>query len=504
MLRGSRPGERRGGRQRSTPNRRTVLRDRILSIGSDHPSAPQRAFFLKLVKDRMLPADIRMAVAPKCFPPKRTRSFRKDQLRTLAGSRTRIGQIHAAQSSAVATNGLRALAVGPAIRDWNPQALEALLGVVQDTTANPIARRKAALKIAEFLLPNRQEGKKMIPDEYGFSIGPNLASAYRDIQLELRALVNAPSHKIPAIAKRIKTLEARSAAIRQRLQLPCPTQYGNAEAGKDLVKLMHFTSLRDNETALSEAQQDEEAHRKARFDVFNASPESIARRRRQELEDAERRFRGSRLGRVFYAPPLSRKDRNDLKLLRWLYPKQAHNRPQLDDDRLDPHRDHPFAEELIASDGNFYPQDSKLRPPGPAGDFFIKIGDRSSGSTPHTLFQLEGPKTRIYELEKRCGRQELSPTEEKELQDLRRRHPRIAEVVSKMNLDYDYWFSYELKIAQKAGLDIGAAIKQAEVFCSRHEKSGCISKWELMQLRDDGTWPWDLPTSPPEDTPSAN
>src|ERR1700751_5973428 len=57
MLRGSRPGERRGGRKQGAPNRRTILRDRILSIGLDHPSASQRAFLFKLVKDRKLPAD---------------------------------------------------------------------------------------------------------------------------------------------------------------------------------------------------------------------------------------------------------------------------------------------------------------------------------------------------------------------------------------------------------------------------------------------------------------
>jgi hypothetical protein len=61
MLRGSRPGERRGGRTQGTPNQRTILRDRILSIGLDHPAASQRAFLLKLVKDRKLPADTRMA-----------------------------------------------------------------------------------------------------------------------------------------------------------------------------------------------------------------------------------------------------------------------------------------------------------------------------------------------------------------------------------------------------------------------------------------------------------
>jgi hypothetical protein len=119
---------------------------------------------------------------------------------------------------------------------------------------------------------------------------------------------------------------------------------------------------------------------------------------------------------------------------------------------------------------------------------------------------LEGPKARIYELEKRRVGGYLTPTEEEELQDLRRRHPRIAEVVSRMNLVYDFEFDREMKIALKARLTVAEAIEQARTVCLRLEKVGCVSKWDLMQLRDDGTWPWDPPASPPADadTPSAN
>jgi hypothetical protein len=478
MLRGSRPGERRGGRMRGTPNKRTILRDRILSIGLDHPAASQRAFLRKLVKDRRLAADIRMAVVPKCFPPKRTRSFGKERREALT-----------TEGSAVASKDSQSPAVVPAIRDWTPQAFDALIGIVQDAAADPKAQKRAALKIAEFLLPKVGKKAKVIPDEYGFSIRPNLASAYRDMQLELRALVNGPARKIPANAEKIKRLEARSDAIRRRLQVPCPTKYSDKEAANDSARLIEFILLRDNEIALTEAQKAEEAHVKARLDVFCFSPESIARRRRQALEDADHRFRMSRFMRESYAPPLSRKDRSDLKFLRRLYPKANRNQSRFDgDEELAWYRDHPFAEELIGPDGNFYAQDSKLRPAGALGDLL-----------------LEEPKARIYELEKRRGREYLAPTEEEELQDLRRRHPRIAEVVSQMNLEYDFWFEQELKIATKAGLAIGAAIQQAELICLRFEKSGCISKWDLKQLRDDGTWPWHPPASPADTaTPSAN
>ena len=104
-------------------------------------------------------------------------------------------------------------------------------------------------------------------------------------------LVNGPTRKIPAIAETIKKLEARSDAIRRRLQVPCPTKYGNKEVAKDWLRLMEFTRLRDNETALTETQKAEEAHLKVRFDVFVHSPEQILRGRRKALEDAERLFK---------------------------------------------------------------------------------------------------------------------------------------------------------------------------------------------------------------------
>jgi hypothetical protein len=94
----------------------------------------------------------------------------------------------------------------------------------------------------------------------------------------------------------------------------------------------------------------------------------------EALQDAERQFKKSRLTGEFYAAPLSRKDRNELKLLRWLYPEPKRNLSQLDGDWLEVDRDHPFADQLLAPDGNFYPRDSKLRPAGAADDLLVKTG----------------------------------------------------------------------------------------------------------------------------------
>jgi hypothetical protein len=163
---------------------------------------------------------------------------------------------------------------------------------------------------------------------------------------------------------------------------------------------------------------------------------------------------------------------------------------------------HLFADELPAPDGNFYPRHSKLWPAGAADDFLVKTRDGPPISPAYLgMLHLEAPKARIYELEKeRVGRGTLTAAEEEELQELRRRHPRIAEVVSWMNLLYDFWFEQELKIATKAGLGIVDAIRQAKDVCLRFEKFGCVSKWDLQQLRDDGSRSYDPPVTPPADT----
>jgi hypothetical protein len=364
MLRGSRPGERRGGRERDTPNRRTVLTDRILAIGSDHPTASRHGFLVKLVKDQKLPADIRMAVAPICFPAKRTQSGGARRPGVSAGIRSAIGERTTAKAKA--SNVLPAVEV-PAREVLNPQALDALFGVVQDAAADHKARRRAALKIAEFLLPKSSPKAKALTDEYGFGISPQLARKYRDIELELRSLVNEPTCKIPDIEQKIKKLMSYSDAIRLRLRCPRPTDYDSKEVTQDYLRLSEFTRLRDNKIALTEVQDAEEAHIKARFDTFAKGPESTARRRRKALQDAEQRFKMSQLTGDFCTPPLSRNEQNDLALLRWLYPKKIELTDSDCNDLIEYHY-HPFRHESPASNGNFYPPGSPLRPQDSVGN----------------------------------------------------------------------------------------------------------------------------------------
>ena len=84
MSRGSKIGERRGGRDRGTPNRRTLLVDRILAIASECLATSAEGFIAVLVQDQKLPADLRMAIARGTSHPRAVHSSKnkrqKDKL----------------------------------------------------------------------------------------------------------------------------------------------------------------------------------------------------------------------------------------------------------------------------------------------------------------------------------------------------------------------------------------------------------------------------------------
>ena len=182
MPRGSKPGERRGGRQRATPNRRTVLTNRILAVTVDNPASTVNELVLVLAKDQGLPADTRMAVARKTslFGSSRT-MHNRSVAPNGHGSKpeTKTGPDRDKEGGAIAAKaGL---------------ATDLLFAIARDTTAKAAFRRKAASQIAEFFLPKDTRGKKprrgkFPPDEYGFVVDPELAREVRDSQLKLSCL----------------------------------------------------------------------------------------------------------------------------------------------------------------------------------------------------------------------------------------------------------------------------------------------------------------------------
>ena len=225
MPRGSKIGERRGGRQRGTPNRRTVLADRILAIGSERPTTSACQLVDVLVTDHELPADIRMAIAREFLSAGTSRSVGASAVRSSA----RKPRKAKSTGRRPEPPGNRRLAT-----------LDGLLSIAQDTTVPTDQRRKAALAAAQHFLPKKPGIKrwwvKAPADEYGFAVTPQIAAEYRDIKFELRRWTNSGSNS-PAISRKAEKLRARMQAILHRLQCPSPSLYGMDQRQQDKIAL---------------------------------------------------------------------------------------------------------------------------------------------------------------------------------------------------------------------------------------------------------------------------
>ncbi len=68
MSRGSKPGERRGGRKKGTPNKKTLLRNAAFIAAAADPNTSPLDFFLNLMNDKNLPLEIRVTAAHEALP----------------------------------------------------------------------------------------------------------------------------------------------------------------------------------------------------------------------------------------------------------------------------------------------------------------------------------------------------------------------------------------------------------------------------------------------------
>jgi hypothetical protein len=332
MPRGSKIGERRGGRDRGTPNRRTVLVDRILEIASGRAATSADELIETLVQDQKLPTNLRMAIVRSRVLSFSNNQRRKDKSADREPSNT-------------------------AKRD----GLKMFFGIVLDESVAPNERRNAALEATQFLLPKKSGAERWwiygLGDEYDFIITPKVAGEYRDIKFELRALRRSQSTSI-STRKKVEKLHARLNTIRHRMQCPCPSLYGEDQMSADRKRLIYFLEQRDN-TTLNPEESADEAHCRARLDSVDEGPEGMSKGRLYVLKDKERIARNG-------GPRLTPKECTDLRFLRVLYSYPSPHYDPCSDELLCPDY-HPFRNEPLAEDGNLYPPDPRLRPLDDAG-----------------------------------------------------------------------------------------------------------------------------------------
>jgi hypothetical protein len=342
MPRGSKPGTKRGGRKRGTPNRRTILADRIFVAAAAHPVAGWQELLSVLMDDQALPADTRLVIAQK------SRS---------AAARSNKARAKTTNAKSAATSSQKQAAV----------ELDSLFRLARNANLTEEERCKAAARMARVLLPATPTGdlswSRAVADEYGFVISPKIASEYRDAKLLLQKLEDGNGSIRPGNVRQADKARARLAAIRRSLEPPPHSKYGMYRRHRsdqpvaqdqflqDQKRLFALAHKRRSKIGLAQEEVAEEAHRMARVDTLIYGAEGEARSRLAKLERQVRLAPGNR-------PRLQPRAAKDLRLLRLLYGMPSTF-------AVDPERapDHLLRDAKPANDGNLYPYNSKLRPP---------------------------------------------------------------------------------------------------------------------------------------------
>ena len=225
MPRGSKPGTKRGGRKRGTPNRRTILADRIFVAAAAHPVAGWQELLSVLMDDQALPADTRLVIAQK------SRS---------AAARSNKARAKTTNAKSAATSSQKQVAV----------ELNSLFRLARNASLTEEERRKAAARMARVLLPATPTGdpswSRAVADEYGFVISPKIASEYRDAKLLLRKLEDGKGSIRPGNVRQADKARARLAAIRRSLEPPPPrsTEFINVTGSTSLLPRTNFCRIK--------------------------------------------------------------------------------------------------------------------------------------------------------------------------------------------------------------------------------------------------------------------
>jgi hypothetical protein len=187
MPRGSKPGERRGGRQRGTLNKRTVLRNAAISAAAFDPNISPRDFMLGLMRNCDLPLADRFTAAQAALPLVHAKVATGRTNDANSGEygydRCDVNVKQKSEPKARVTP-TRGTGNGIATRTKDPDLspLDFLLEVMRNPEAPFRLRTQAARTAAPFVHPKPASRKPtwVIDDPYGFVVDLEAAREVRD------------------------------------------------------------------------------------------------------------------------------------------------------------------------------------------------------------------------------------------------------------------------------------------------------------------------------------
>jgi hypothetical protein len=187
MPRGSKPGERRGGRQRGTLNKKTALRNVAIGAADLDPNISPRDFMLGLMRNCDLPLADRFAAAQAALPLVHAKLSTERTNEATSGEygydRCNVNVRQKSESTARVTP-TRGAGNGIATRtkDADLSPLDFFLEVMRNPEAPVHLRTKAARTAAPYVHPKPASRKPglVIDDPYGFVVDLEAAREVRD------------------------------------------------------------------------------------------------------------------------------------------------------------------------------------------------------------------------------------------------------------------------------------------------------------------------------------
>jgi len=278
--RGSKPGERRGGRQRGTPNKSTALKNAAIAAAASDPNLSPLDLLLNLMRQRDLPLEYRVTIAQQALP------FAHAKPKALRPTKHAYGGCPTAVNRSPEPR-VKVVRVSSHAADLSGiTPLDFLLGVMRDAKSPPALRLRAAGIVAPYIHPKRELREedemglemKLAEDPYGFDahIGDTVEAIRRD-ERRLRDL--EPSKDTIGkdwegyraacreVEKSPEFIELEKSVAEKQATLKCPPKYNGLESTKDQARLRELEA-ESKKRSLTTAEVLERKHLRGRLYAY--------------------------------------------------------------------------------------------------------------------------------------------------------------------------------------------------------------------------------------------
>ena len=229
-MRGSRPGERRGGRQKGTPNKKTAYVRAVMAAHAAQDNVSPLDLILAVMREPHVALGQRVKMALKALPHvhAKVKAGQPDELSDDQAKRDNgSGAAHMNANARTATKKI----------NQEPMPLDFLQSVIRDAKTPAALQIKVAQAIIPYIRPKRSVRPKrpaVVTDRHGFAVDRELA---RKLRNKVARLLPLKRRRNPADQKLIVRLNLEVVQMAAALQCPCPSRYSMEHVKGDKQQL---------------------------------------------------------------------------------------------------------------------------------------------------------------------------------------------------------------------------------------------------------------------------